>query len=206
MVLFNQGRVVSPTPPTINFDTRFNALQRDLIVSSFLSFMATTLPGTQQQGWRDPAGLLPGSAPPSRFAYRAFPAGALDGFGGSWRPSPLRDGAQSWERQLPGNQPATNAWTPASVTWDTTLGEERAADRLGRCQAGRRALRQVPGQAGPLPNPVPGDSAAGKEAATRSAGEVPACARLQGHHRTGRDGPLDQSRLQESRQLAHRPS
>ena len=43
MVLFNQGRVASVAPPRVNFDTRFNALQRDLLVSSFFAFMATTL-------------------------------------------------------------------------------------------------------------------------------------------------------------------
>ncbi len=40
ILLFNQGRVTSATPPVINFDTRFNPLQKNLLAASFVIFVS----------------------------------------------------------------------------------------------------------------------------------------------------------------------
>ncbi len=44
MLLFNQGRVVSATPPVVSFDTQFNALQKHVVTVAFVNFVARFLP------------------------------------------------------------------------------------------------------------------------------------------------------------------
>jgi hypothetical protein len=50
MLLFNQGRVASATPPRVSFDTQFNALQKNVMTVSFLTFVHRFLPGPTPGG------------------------------------------------------------------------------------------------------------------------------------------------------------
>ncbi len=168
IVLFNQGRVMSPTPPQVRFDTTFNALQRDLLVSSFLTFVSTTLGTDRQAALGGPvlplAGRLAGAAP----AYRPPPSSALAGFGGHWRPSALRDGLALPPRLqlLPGDKPASNKWSPASVTWSIVLEKSLPQTGWQAAQKGAGLCDKFLVKVASLPAPLPGDSPAGQQAAT----------------------------------------
>ncbi|BCS32020.1 hypothetical protein TBR22_A12240 [Luteitalea sp. TBR-22] len=161
MVLFNQGRVASVAPPRVSFDTRFNALQRDLLVSSFFAFMATTLPGTQPVALNDGA-IVPWPAGRPTLAYRPPPVPELDLPSTAWRPSALRRGlGPAFERQLllPGEQPAKDKLdSSATIMWSTLMekslpqtGWAAAQKGAGLCDnagpARRRRGPRLPAQA-----------------------------------------------------------
>lgn len=61
ILLFNQGRVTSATPPIVNFDTRFNPLQKNLLASSFMIFVTRYLNDPQTMGER--LDVVPALAP-----------------------------------------------------------------------------------------------------------------------------------------------
>lgn len=50
MLLFNHGRVASAAPPVVSFDTQFNALQKNVLAVSFLTFVNRFLPGPTPGG------------------------------------------------------------------------------------------------------------------------------------------------------------
>ena len=70
ILLFNQGRVTSATPPVVNFDTRFNPLQKNLLAASFMIFVSKYLnpPTIAQQ--MNTAPLIASAAGTMPFAHR----------------------------------------------------------------------------------------------------------------------------------------
>jgi hypothetical protein len=169
MVLFNQGRVASVAPPRVNFDTRFNALQRDLLVSSFFAFMATTLPGTQPVALNDGA-TGPWTAGRPTLAYRPSPGPELDLPSTQWRPSVLRSGlGRAFERQLllPGEQPAKDKLdSSATIMWSTLMEKSLPQTGWAAAQKGAGLCDQFLVKLASLPAPLPGNTPAGKQAAT----------------------------------------
>jgi hypothetical protein len=69
MLLFNQGRVASATPPRVNFDTLFNPLQKQLAAASFAMFVNRALsPPSTAAARVDPGPVGPRGNPGSRWA------------------------------------------------------------------------------------------------------------------------------------------
>jgi hypothetical protein len=126
-LLFNQGRVVSPTPPRINFDTVFNPLQKQVAIVSFAMFVNRAFSPPSTASLRtDPSRGAPRGASGSRWAgtvrtlaslLTPRPPSAFTSARGSvtarWRPKrPMADRALSWVREAADSAEQSNTPSP----------------------------------------------------------------------------------------------
>ncbi len=130
MALFNQGRVASPTPPRINFDTELNPLQTNLMAVSFMTFVTRYLPEgaappyahatpVQTPGFMQRAGAALAAMMPR---FGGAPALSVSGVGPGLRgrgiEAILGRGRAPLQQSVVTANPDDNR--PASVMWRTT--------------------------------------------------------------------------------------
>jgi hypothetical protein len=134
MLLFNQGRVASVAPPRVNFDTRFNALQKNLLATSFVVFVHRFLNPPEIARLETAPAPARARAPGWRDRLRALAAWVT--------PRPLA---------------ATRASSSAGFAWSAGRGGFRpdaftgAGGTIGRLPAGVRGGRTVLAQSPHLP-------------------------------------------------------
>jgi hypothetical protein len=145
MLLFNHGRVASATPPVVSFDTQFNALQKNVLTVSFMSFVHRFLPEpppptgaivappstvVAKASWGDrlrgiASLLLPRSAGlgSSSASFRSIPPGSRSFVTprGPRLPSSLRGVREVFERADVPYGPTTAAERPPSLMWETVV-------------------------------------------------------------------------------------
>jgi hypothetical protein len=145
MLLFNHGRVASASPPVVSFDTQFNALQKNVLTVSFMTFVNRFLPEPPPQtgaivapasmvvakaSWGDrlrgiASLLLPRSAGlgSSAASLRSIPPGSRSFVAprGPRLPASFRGAREVLERADVPYGPTTSAERPPSLMWETVV-------------------------------------------------------------------------------------